>query len=99
LIPNPIQGHEDRLWRTTNPDIHDVLVEFSKLEGAFVIRGDGFIQSEGVFLTTIYPEMQSPTGLGAQHMAAAAVTALAVATAVLVSAIDGIYFLSRKAGC
>lgn len=49
LVPNPFHGHEDRLQRITNPDTHDALVEFSKLDGAFVIRGDGFIQSAGVF--------------------------------------------------
>ena len=90
LVPNPFHGHEDRLRRITNPDIHGALVEFSKLDGAFVVRGDGFIQSAGVFLATADAELQLPTGLGARHIAAAAVTARTAATAVVVSATDGI---------
>jgi diadenylate cyclase len=89
LVPNPFYGHEDHLRRITNPDIHDALVEFSKLDGAFVIRGDGFIQSAGVFLVTADVEMQLPAGLGARHTVAAAVTALTSATAIVVSATDG----------
>ncbi len=89
LVPNPFHGHEDRLRQITNPDVHDALVEFSKLDGAFVVRGDGFIQSAGVFLVATDVEMQFPVGLGTRHMAAAAVTAYTAATAVVVSATDG----------
>ena len=71
----------------TNPDIYDALVELSKLDGAFVVRGDGFIQSAGVFLASV--EIDLPAGLGARHMAAAAVTKRTAATAVVVSATDG----------
>ena len=63
LVPNPFHGHEDKFRRLTNPDIHDALVEFSKLDGAFVVRGDGFIQSAGVFLIPNEVELQLPAGL------------------------------------
>jgi diadenylate cyclase len=89
LVPNPFHGHEDQLRRLTNPDIHDALVEFSKLDGAFVVRGDGFIQSAGVFLVPNDVALELPAGLGARHMVAAAVTAYTAATAVVVSATDG----------
>jgi DNA integrity scanning protein DisA with diadenylate cyclase activity len=89
LIPNPFHGHEDKVRRLTNPDIHDALVELSKLDGAFVIRGDGYIQSAAVFLPTTNVEAELPSGLGARHMAAASVTARTAATAIVVSATDG----------
>jgi DNA integrity scanning protein DisA with diadenylate cyclase activity len=89
LIPNPFKGHEDDLRRLTNPAIHDTLIELAKLDGAFVIRGDGYIQSAAVFLATGEGEIQIPTGLGARHAAAAAVTARSRATAIVVSATDG----------
>lgn len=44
LIPNPYQGHDKADRMLTNPDNHDALVELSKLDGAFVLRGDGYIQ-------------------------------------------------------
>lgn len=89
LVPNPFQGHDEQLRQITNPDIHDALVEFAKLDGAFVIRGDGLIQSAGVFLITTDVEVELPTGLGTRHMAAAAATARTEATAVVVSSTDG----------
>ena len=89
LIPNPFHGHEDGLRKLTNPDIHTALVELSKLDGAFVVRGDGFIQTAGVFLTSAQTQIELPAGLGARHVAAAAVTERSAATAIVVSATDG----------
>jgi len=89
LVPNPFHGHEERLRRITNPEIHDALVELSKLDGAFVIRGDGYIKSAGVFLTISDTEVQLPSGLGTRHLAAAATTASTASTAIVVSATDG----------
>ncbi len=89
LIPNPFKGHEQANRTLMNLDIHDAIVELAKLDGAFVVRGDGFIQTAGVFLSAFKVEMQLPIGLGARHAAAAAVTARTAATGVVVSATDG----------
>jgi DNA integrity scanning protein DisA with diadenylate cyclase activity len=89
LIPNPFQGHDAADRRITNSDTQNALVELSKLDGAFVIRGDGFIQTAGTFLATFDVEVVLPPGLGARHLASAAVTKRTAATAVVVSATDG----------
>lgn len=89
LIPNPFQGHDEASRRLTNPDIHHALIELSKLDGAFVVRGDGLIQTAGTFLASIDIEIELPPGLGARHFAAAAVTKRTAATAIVVSATDG----------
>lgn len=96
LVPNPFQGHDEELRQITNPDIHDALVEFAKLDGAFVIRGDGLIQSAGAFLITTDAEIELPTGLGARHVAAAAATARTEATAIVVSSTDGMVRIFSK---
>ena len=89
LIPNPFQGHDEASRRITNSDIHDAIVELAKLDGAFVIRGDGLIQTAGTFLISPKIKISLPTGLGARHVAAAAVTKRTTSTAVVVSATDG----------
>lgn len=89
LIPNPFHGHDEAKRRLTNPDIHDALLELAKLDGAFVVRGDGLIQTAGTFLASASVEIELPPGLGARHVAAAAVTKRTAATAVVVSATDG----------
>jgi len=89
LIPNPFQGHDAAARTITDPAIHDTLVELSKLDGAFVVRGDGFIQSAGVFLVASESSAELPRGLGARHAAAAAATARTASAAIVVSATDG----------
>ena len=89
LIPNPFHGHNEVLRRLTNSEIHEALVELSKLDGAFVVRGDGFIQTAGTFLVSAEAQIDLPAGLGARHVSAAAVTQRTAATAVVVSATDG----------
>jgi len=89
LIPNPFQGHDEASRRLTNPDIHGAIVELAKLDGAFIVRGDGLIQTAGTFLASPEIEVVLPTGLGARHLAAAAVTKRTASTAVVVSATDG----------
>ncbi|MDX1521726.1 MAG: diadenylate cyclase, partial [Anaerolineae bacterium] len=89
LIPNPFHGHDDSIRRLTNPDIHNAIVELAKLDGAFIVRGDGYIQTAGVFLAPAKTEAELSPGLGARHAAAAAVTTRTAATAVVVSATDG----------
>lgn len=96
LIPNPFQGHDESTRRIADPSIHDSVIELAKLDGAFVIRGDGLIKSAGTFLgprsgepERIEEEVELPEGLGTRHMAAAATTARTEATAIVVSATDG----------
>ncbi len=89
LIPNPFHGHDDSIRNLTNPDLHEAIVELSKLDGAFIVRGDGYVQTAGVFLAPDKAEIDVPPGLGARHAAAAAITTRTSATAVVVSATDG----------
>ena len=91
LVPNPFSGQESSQRTITNEELHDALIELAKLDGAFVMRGDGFIRAAAVFLTPDTPEVtvEIPTGLGARHLAAAKATAYTEATAVVVSATDG----------
>ena len=105
LIPNPFRGHEESARRITDAATHDAVIELAKLDGAFVIRGDGLIQTAGAFLCSGSDESQEemqgvrekkeklhltlPEGLGARHVAAAAITARTEATAIVVSATDG----------
>lgn len=89
LVLNPFLGHDDEDRMLTNPRIHDMIVELAKLDGAFILRGDGYIRTAAAYLATPDIAVDVPAGLGARHVAAAAVTARSSATAVVVSATDG----------
>jgi DNA integrity scanning protein DisA with diadenylate cyclase activity len=89
LVPNPFQNVDLRERSLLSPSIRDLLVELAKLDGAFVVRRDGIIQTAGAFLTANPADVQVPQGLGTRHLAAAAVTARTRTMAVVVSATDG----------
>ncbi|UCF32749.1 MAG: diadenylate cyclase [Phycisphaerales bacterium] len=89
LILNPFHGHEDPDRMLTNPAIHQMLIELAKLDGAFIVRGDGLIRTAGAFLAAPKASVDVPAGLGARHTTAASVTCRTHATAVVVSATDG----------
>jgi DNA integrity scanning protein DisA with diadenylate cyclase activity len=89
LVLNPFQGHEEPDRMLTNTKIHQMIAELAKLDGAFIVRGDGLIRTAGAFLVAPKVQVEIPAGLGARHTTAAAVTACTHATAVVVSATDG----------
>lgn len=89
LVFNPFRGYSPEARDLTQPEIHEMLVELAKLDGAFVARGDGYIVAAGVYLAHGDLAVDVPQGLGARHVAAAAATAKTNALAVVVSATDG----------
>jgi len=89
MVLNPFLGHKDEDRMLTSPRIDGTLIELAKLDGAFIVRGDGFIRTAAAFLATPEVDVEVPAGLGARHIAAAATTACSRATAVVVSATDG----------
>ncbi|MDQ3932119.1 MAG: diadenylate cyclase [Actinomycetota bacterium] len=89
LVMNPFSGHSQEDRMVTSSAIRDTLVELAKLDGAFIIRGDGLIRTAGAYLEWAQRDLEVPAGLGARHVAAAAVTARTDAAAVAVSETDG----------
>ena len=58
------------------------------MDGAFVVRRDGVVESAGAFLGAPASPAQTP-GLGARHAAAAAITAATDALAIAISESSG----------
>jgi DNA integrity scanning protein DisA with diadenylate cyclase activity len=79
-----------------DPSLGETLKEFSNIDGAFLIRGDGVILSAGTFLKPERATEGLPSGLGARHAAAAAVTAGSGALAVVVSQSTGTVSLFKS---
>ena len=89
LVINPFKGYRDDEKNILDPNLDETLKEFSLLDGAFVIRGDGVIMSAGVFLRTRDVAKDLTSGLGARHAAAAAITMCTRAVAIVVSQSTG----------
>jgi DNA integrity scanning protein DisA with diadenylate cyclase activity len=72
-----------------NPSLKDTIFEFASLDGAFVISGEGEVITAGRYLGAASDESESPRGLGARHIAAAGITALTNALAIVISESTG----------
>jgi DNA integrity scanning protein DisA with diadenylate cyclase activity len=90
LILNPFQGYSEQQRNVLDPNLEETIKEFSSLDGAFIIDGDGTVRSSGVHLKVgSTDEVKLPQGLGARHHAAAGITSLTDAVAIAVSESTG----------
>ncbi len=97
LVLNPFFGHKEEDRNVLNPFMHETIKEFSSIDGAFIIRGDGVVESAGSLIHApgdFYLDM--PSGLGARHSAASAISMASDCIAVVVSASSGQVTLFRK---
>lgn len=89
LVLNPFRGHPEEERNVLDPELEETLKEFSALDGAFIIRGDGVVLTAGTQLLPEAPHARLPGGLGTRHAAAAGITASTDAVAVCVSQSTG----------
>jgi len=94
-VINPFLGYRDEEKNILDPSLEETVKEFSNIDGAFLVRGDGVIESAGTYLR---PGPASPkllSGLGTRHAAAAGITYQTHAMAVVVSQSTGRVSLFR----
>jgi len=89
MIINPFLGYSDEERNILNPDLKETIKEFSALDGAFVLRNDGTLITAGRHLSAALDSKDFPQGLGSRHIAAAGVTSVTKATAVVLSESTG----------
>ena len=63
-ILNPFEGHPRFGRNVTNNEIRETVKEFSEIDGAFVISGDGIIEAAGRYITIDTSRASIPKGLG-----------------------------------
>ena len=97
LVINPFHGYAEAELNVLDPRMEETIKEFSAIDGAFLIRGDGVILSAGRYLC---PRVDAvgplPQGLGARHEAAAGITLATDAMALSVSQSTGTVSVFRR---
>jgi DNA integrity scanning protein DisA with diadenylate cyclase activity len=90
LVINPFHGYPENERNVLDPRLEETVKEFSAIDGAFVIRGDGVLLSAGRYLAP-YTKLEEdlPQGLGTRHEAAAGITMTTSAIAISVSQSTG----------
>jgi diadenylate cyclase len=85
LIMDPIAGHPEARRHITDRNLRGTLKELAQLDGAFVISDEGIVVSACRYLDATASDVELPLGLGSRHFAAASISRVTEAIAVVVS--------------
>ncbi len=97
MILNPFYGYPESERNLLDHRLEETIKELATVDGAFIVRGDGVIESAGTYLkTSKFPEEGLPSGLGARHQAAAGITFVTDCIAVAVSQSTGTVTVFRN---
>jgi len=96
LVLNPFYGYKEEDRNILNPFMDETIKEFSSIDGAFVIRGDGVVESAGSLIQAADYNHTLPSGLGSRHAAAAAISVATDCIALVVSSSSGQVTLFRR---
>ena len=89
MIMNPFSGYSEDERNILNPELEETIKEFSAIDGAFVIKSNGVIVTAGRHLSAALESKDFPSGLGSRHIAAAGITNVTKAVAIVVSESSG----------
>ena len=96
LILNPFYGYRDEDRNILNPFMDETVKEYSSIDGAFIVRGDGVLLSAGSLIHAPDYQHELPSGLGTRHAAGAAISLAADCISIIVSASTGQVTLFRR---
>jgi DNA integrity scanning protein DisA with diadenylate cyclase activity len=96
MTMNPFKGYAEEERNILAPELEETIKEFASIDGAFVVQGDGVILTAGAYLQPPSGVEAVEPGLGARHVAAAAITEATSALAVVLSESTGAIRLYRK---
>ena len=93
---NPFKGYTEKDRNILDESIRETVKEIAKMDGAFVLKGNGVILSGGTILQPASSPESIPQGLGARHAAAAAITATTKSIAITLSESTGTVRVWRR---
>ena len=93
---NPFRGYTEKERNILDDSIRDTVKELAKLDGAFVLKGNGVIMSAGTMLQPAVSVEKPSLGLGARHAAAAAISASTKCLALSLSESTGAVRIWRR---
>lgn len=96
LVLNPFYGYKEEDRNILSPFMDETVKEFSSIDGAFIIRGDGVVSSAGSLIQAADSDHMLPSGLGSRHAAAAAISVATECISIVVSSSTGQVTLFRR---
>ncbi len=96
MIMNPFLGYGEEERNILDPGLKDTVKEFSALDGAFIIKDNGVVITAGSHLSAAVEGKDFPQGLGGRHIAAAGITNVTNAIAMVISESTGTVRVFKK---
>jgi|GEM_PF-861570 len=98
MVLNPFLGYGPEQRNILNPgQLGETVKEFSTIDGAFLVSGDGAIVAAGAHIdSALLAGTHLPSGLGARHRAAAAITQVTNSIAITLSQSTGNVTIFRR---
>jgi len=97
LVFNPFHGYPEEERNILDPRLEETIKEFSAIDGAFVVRGDGVVLCAARYLAPgAKLEESLPQGLGTRHEAGATITVTTDALSICVSQSTGTVSIFRR---
>ncbi|HNQ24608.1 MAG TPA: diadenylate cyclase [Phycisphaerae bacterium] len=86
---NPFKGYTEKERNILDDSMVETLKELAKLDGAFILKGNGVVVSAGTILRPALAGETLPPGLGSRHATAAAITASTRSISITISQSTG----------
>jgi hypothetical protein len=86
---DPFKGYRRKERNVRDPRVREAIKEIAQMDGAFVVARDGTVEAACRLIDAPTMGLTLPKGLGTRHWAAAAITAVTKALAVVVSQSNG----------
>jgi len=96
MIINPFMGYKEEERNILDQNLRETIKEFSAIDGAFIVKEDGVLVAAGRHLSAALESKDFPKGLGSRHIAAAGITSVTSAVAIVVSESSGDVRIFKK---
>jgi len=96
MIINPFMGYKEEERNILDKNLRETIKEFSAIDGAFIVKEDGVLVAAGRHLSAALESKDFPKGLGSRHIAAAGITGVTNAIAIVISESSGDVRIFKK---
>ena len=93
---DPFKGYKRKERNVRDPRVREAIKEIAQMDGGFIVARDGTVESACRIIDAPTSGLTLPKGLGTRHWAAAAITNVTNALAVVVSQSTGTVRLFQK---
>jgi DNA integrity scanning protein DisA with diadenylate cyclase activity len=90
FVLNPFHGYHETKRQISDAGIRGNIKEFAQLDGAFLVTGNGVVESAGRCITVDMSQVNLPGGLGSRHSSVAGITQVTKSIGVVVSQSGGL---------